>query len=183
MSPIRSWRSLFATQLSAKLKTAQVEVKTGNLHAGTKCCSADPDLHNVSLVVPYKQAEPTFRDDFTIPWEGKRMMEAVRKAAAKMPKGAPVTLEVRVSEGPEERIEDQAAADDMLKQAGASQTDVTVLCTYKSGYSWLVDEIEPMLKEKGRREDQDRIRALSRPRQADDDAISLSLEPGAVSGR
>jgi hypothetical protein len=99
--------------------------------------------------VPYKQAEPTFRDDFTIPWEGKRMMEAVRAAAAKMPKGAPVTLEVRVSEGPEERIKIKQQLEDMLKQAGASQADVTVLCTYKSGYSWLVDQIEPMLKEKG----------------------------------
>jgi hypothetical protein len=135
--------------IAAKLKTAQVEVKTGNLHAGTKCCAVDPDLHNVSLVVPFKQAEPTFRDDFTIPWEGKRLMEAMRGAVAQMPKGQPATLEVRVSESPEERIKIKQQLVSMLQQAGASQADVTVLCTYKSGYSWLVDEIEPMLKDKG----------------------------------
>ncbi len=134
--------------IAAKLKTARVEVKTGNLHAGTKCCSADPDLHNISLVVPYKQAQPTFRDDFTIPWEGKRMVEAVQKAVAQMPTGQPITLEVRVSEGPEERVKIKHQLEEILKQAGASQADVTVLCTYKSGYSWLVDEIEPMLKNK-----------------------------------
>jgi hypothetical protein len=138
-------------EIVAKLKTQKVEVKTGNLHAGTKCCSSDPDLHNMSQIVPYKQAEPTFRDDFTIPWEGKRMMDAVRKASANIQKGQPVKLEVRVSEGPEERVKIRQQLLDMLKQAGAdpAQTEVTVLCTYKSGYSWLVDEIEPMLKSKG----------------------------------
>jgi hypothetical protein len=138
-------------EIAAKLKTQNVEVKTGNLHAGTKCCSSDPDLHNISQVVPFKQAEPTFRDDFTIPWEGKRMMDAVRKASANLPKGQPVKLEVRVSEGPEERVKIKQQLMDLLKQAGAdsAQTEVTVLCSYKSGYSWLVDEIQPMLKDKG----------------------------------
>lgn len=135
--------------IAEKLKTERVEVKTGSLHAGTKCCAADPELHNVSLVVPFKQAEPTFRDDFTIPWEGKRLMEAMRGAVAQMPRGQPVTLEVRVSEGPEERIKIKQQLVAMLQQAGASQADVSVLCTYKSGYSWLVDEIEPLMKDKG----------------------------------
>jgi hypothetical protein len=136
--------------VAAKLKISHVTVKTGNLHAGTKCCSADPDLHNLSLVVPFKQAEPTFRDDFTIPWEGKRMMDAVRKVASTMPKGQQVNLEVRVSEGPEERAKIKQQLIDLLKQAGAdpSRIEVTVLCTYKSGYSWLVDEIEPLLNGK-----------------------------------
>ena len=138
-------------QIAAKLKTSKVEVKTGNLHAGTKCCGSDPDLHNISQVVPFKEAEPTFRDDFTIPWEGKRMLEAVRKAAQDMPKGQPVRLDVRVSEGPEERTKIKQQLTDMLMQSGAdrTQTEVNVLCTYKSGYSWLVDEIEPILKGKG----------------------------------
>jgi hypothetical protein len=138
-------------EIAAKLKTQNVQVKTGNLHAGTKCCDSDPDLHNISRVVPFKQAEPTFRDDFTIPWEGKRMMEAVRKASANLPKGQPVKLEVRISEGPEERVKIRQQLIALLEQAGAdaAQTEVVVLCSYKSGYSWLVDEIQPMLKDKG----------------------------------
>jgi hypothetical protein len=133
-----------------KLKPQDTEVKTGNLHAGTKCCDDSPDLHNVSQIVPFKQPEPTFRDDFKIPWEGKRMLDAVRKAATGMPKGQPVKLEVRVSEGPEEREKLKQQLLELLKQAGSdpAQTEVTVLCTYKSGYSWLVDEIAPMLKTK-----------------------------------
>ena len=140
---------LIRDEITSKLKTTHVEVKTGTLHAGAKCCSVDPDLHNLSLVTPYKDGEPTFRDDFTIPWEGKRMMEAVRAAASQMTKGVPVTLEVRVSEGPEERVKIKKQLEDILREAGVSQADVTVLCTYKSGYSWLVDEIEPLIKDKG----------------------------------
>ena len=138
-------------EIATKLKTQNISVKTGNLHAGTKCCASDPDLHDISQVVPFKRAEPTFRDDFTIPWEGKRMIEAVRKASANLPKGQPVKLEVRVSEGPEERVKIKQQLLDLLKQAGAdpAQTEVTVLCSYKSGYSWLVDEIQPTLKDKG----------------------------------
>ncbi|HEY9137785.1 MAG TPA: hypothetical protein VIM67_05890, partial [Terriglobus sp.] len=116
-------------ELVKKLNTTHIEVKTGNLHAGTKCCSSDPDVHNVSMIVPYKPAEPTFRDDFTIPWEGKRMLDAVKKAAASMPKGQLVHLEVRVSEGPEERVKLKQQLMDLLTQAGATSPDVTVLCT------------------------------------------------------
>ncbi len=135
--------------LVAALKTDHVKVKTGNLHAGTKCCAADPDLHNLSLVVPFKQTEPTLRDDFTIPWEGKRLLEKVRAATANVEKGAPVRLGVRVSESPQERQKLKQQLAEMLTRAGASQADVSVLCSYKSGYSWLVDEIEPQLKDKG----------------------------------
>ena len=42
-------------EIAAKLKTQNVQVKTGNLHAGTKCCDGDPDLHNISQVIPFKQ--------------------------------------------------------------------------------------------------------------------------------
>ena len=99
-----------------------------------------------------------------IPWEGKHLFAVVKKAAAEMPKGEPVTLEVRVSEGPEERVKIKARLIDMLRSAGAdpAKLDVKVLCSYKSGYSWLIDDIEPQLKGAGVAEDQDRVRAVSR---------------------
>ena len=138
-------------QVAAKLHPTHLEVKTGSMHAGTKCCDSTPDLHNMSLVIPFKQAEPTFREDIVIPWEGKHLYDVVKKAAATMPKGQPVTLEARVSEGPEQRAKIKQQLIDILKAAGAdpAKIDVKVLCTYKSGYSWLVDDIEPSLKESG----------------------------------
>ncbi len=137
-------------QLAQKLSTSNIEVVTGTLHAGTKCCDSDPDLHNNSSLIPFKQHEPTFAEDITIPWEGKRLLDAVKAACAKLDKQGPVVLEARVSESPEMRakLRDQILAE--LKSAGADpqQANVHVLSAYKQGYSWLVDQVEPELKTK-----------------------------------
>jgi Zinc carboxypeptidase len=137
-------------QLSQKMKATNIEVVTGTLHAGTKCCDSDPPLHNNSNLIPFQQHEPTFAEDLTIPWEGKRLMDAVQAASSKIDKQSGIVLEARVSEGPEMRMKlrDQIIA--LLKGAGANpqQLDVHVLSAYKQGYSWLVDEIEPELKSK-----------------------------------
>ena len=135
-------------QLQSRLKPGHLDVITGSLHAGTKCCAAEPDLHNNSLVIPFHQSEPTFRDDFTIPWEGKRLLEAVKRSSTSLPKDQPVRLEARVSESPEERVKLTQQLTGILTEAGADPAHLTVkvLCAYKSGYSWLIDEIEPTLK-------------------------------------
>ncbi len=138
-------------QLNAGLYPGHVEVTTGSMHAGTRCCADTPDLHNISQVMPFKQAEPTFREDIVIPWEGKHLFDLIRKAVGSMPKGQPVSLSARVSEGPAERLKIRQQLIEMLTAAGAdpAQLQVSVLCTYKSGYSWLVDEVEPALKSAG----------------------------------
>ena len=67
------------TQLKAL--NVDAEVKTGSLHAGTACCNQAPIGHFESADFPYHQAEPTFSEDIVIPWEGKRLVDLVRKAA------------------------------------------------------------------------------------------------------
>ena len=57
-------------------------VQTGTLHAGTKCCT---DLHYKST--PFHAAAPTFAEDIVIPWEGKRLLDAVQQAASKIAAG------------------------------------------------------------------------------------------------
>ncbi|MCU1297987.1 MAG: hypothetical protein JWO91_2265 [Acidobacteriaceae bacterium] len=135
-------------QITNRIRADEVNVKVGSLHAGTKCCAADPNLHLVSNLAPFKQAEPTFAEDLTIPWEGKRLLEAVQKAAPGIKPGQAVSLEARVSEGPEERRKLSAQLLDEITKAGADpkRSHVVVLCAYKQGYSWLLDEITPELK-------------------------------------
>jgi len=111
-------------------------VETGTLHAGTKCCES---LHYKSA--PFHQAAPTFAEDIVIPWEGKRLLDAVRQAASKIAAGKDVKLVARVSEGPEERRKLAAQLQQML----GSHATVEVLCAFKQGYSWLMDEIAPAL--------------------------------------
>lgn len=132
-------------QLQQKLGSQNVEVVAGSLRAGTRCCDKDPNLHFDEPGYAFHQAAPDFAEDFTIPWEGNRLLDAVRKDAPKIKPGAPVTLIARVSEGPEERQKLTAQLQQILTKAGAKDPRVEVLCAYKQGFSWLVDEIAPAL--------------------------------------
>jgi len=118
-----------------KQKFHIANVETGTLHAGTKCCDG---LHYKSA--PFHQAAPTFAEDIVIPWEGKRLLDAVQQVATKIA-GQDVKLVARVSEGPEERRKLTAQLQQML----GAHASVVVLCAFKQGYSWLMDEIAPAL--------------------------------------
>lgn len=135
-------------QIEQQAPGAKVDVHTGSLHAGLKCCTSDPPLHYVSRRQPFQQATPTFTDDFTIPWEGRRLTDAVRQAASQLERGQPANLLAEVSEGPAMRQKLTSQLRDLLVSAGADprRTQVEVLCAYKAGYSWLMDEIAPALK-------------------------------------
>jgi hypothetical protein len=123
------------------------EVVVDGLHAGTACCDRNPALHFEAPGYRFHQAAPTFTEDITIPWEGKRLVEAVRRGSAQIAAGDEVKLMARVSEGPEERRKLQADLRDLLTKAGADahKLNVEVLCSFKQGYSWLMDEVAPAL--------------------------------------
>jgi hypothetical protein len=126
---------------------AAAQVTAASLRAGTRCCAANPALHYRAPLVPFRQAAPTFTEDILIPWEGHRLEEAVRVAASRIAAGQEVKLISRVSEGPDQRRKLQAQLKDILLKAGADPQRLTVevLCAYKQGYSWLMDEIAPAL--------------------------------------
>jgi hypothetical protein len=126
---------------------ATPDVKAASLRAGTQCCDKDPSLHFRAPGVTFQQAAPDFAEDIVIPWEGKRLVDAVRRASGRIAAGQPVNLVARVSEGPEQRRKLEAQLREILTRAGADakRLNVEVLCSYKQGYSWLMDEIAPAL--------------------------------------
>ncbi len=129
---------------------ADADVKAASLRAGTRCCDQDPNLHFRAPEVPFQQAQADFIEDITIPWEGKRLVDAVRRGAARIAAGQAVNLVARVSEGPEQRRKLETQLREILTKAGADpkRLNVEVLCSYKQGYSWLMDEIAPALAKK-----------------------------------
>jgi len=133
--------------LEQSLHVTNVDVKTGSLRAGTQCCDADPDLHYEGPGFPFHQGKPTFSEDLVLPWEGTRLLKAVQGAASKVKPGEPVTLIARVSEGPQEREKLTAQIVRILLRAGVRRDEmrIKVLCAYKQGYSWLMDDIAPAL--------------------------------------
>ncbi|MHB8676473.1 MAG: M14 family zinc carboxypeptidase [Candidatus Acidiferrales bacterium] len=133
--------------LEQSLHASRVVVKTGSLHAGTQCCDANPDLHYQSPGFPFHQGTPTFSEDLVIPWEGRRLLRAVEGVTPQLSPGQPVTLIARVSESPQEREKLTAQIGNILARAGVrrEQMHVEVLCAFKQGYSWLLDEVAPEL--------------------------------------
>jgi len=133
--------------LEQDLHVSPVQVTTGSLHAGTQCCESNPSLHYQSPSHAFHQGVPALTEDLVIPWEGRRLKEAVAAAASKMKPGQPVTIVARVSEGPQERQRLTGQIEDILIRAGANRSEVhvEVLSAYKQGYSWLMDEIVPEL--------------------------------------
>jgi Zinc carboxypeptidase len=133
--------------LERDLHVSTVQVAVGSLHAGTQCCESNPSLHYQSPTYSFRQGVPTFSEDVVIPWEGKRLIEAVTAAASKIKLRQPVMIVARVSEGPEERDKLVKQIEGIVARAGVKRPDlhVAVLCAYKQGYSWLMDEIAPEL--------------------------------------
>ena len=125
-------------------------MKAGSLRAGTQCCDKTPELHFETPGYPYHQGTPTFAEDLVIPWEGTRLVKAVETAAAKVKAGQDVRLFARVSEGLEQRQKLQAQLEAILTKAGADKRRLhaEVLCAFKPGLSWLMDEIAPDLQGK-----------------------------------
>jgi len=133
-------------QMQQQLHVSNAAVTTGSLHAGTRCCDQNPNLHLQSAAAPFQQAAPTFAEDIVIPWEGKRLIDAVERAVPKITAGQEVKLVARVSEGPDQRRKLTAQLKDILTKAGAAgNSEVEVLCAFKQGYSWLMDEVAPAL--------------------------------------
>ena len=135
-------------ELQARLGVSDVRVETASLHAGAQCCEKLPALHYTEPGYAFHQGTPAFQEDLVIPWEGTRLLNAVKNALPKLKPAQPVKLLARVSEGPEQRQKLQKQLVDVLTHAGAKSAQVEVLCAYKPGVSWLMDEIAPQLKGK-----------------------------------
>jgi hypothetical protein len=139
---------LVRNHVESRLGAGAVKVEARSLHAGTQCCTALPALHYREPGYTFQQGTPAFAEDVVIPWEGRRLLDAVRGAVLQVRAGEPATLMARVSEGPEPRRILKAQIKDMLAKAGAKVEDVQVISAYKPGVSWLMDDIAPRIKGK-----------------------------------
>lgn len=133
------------SMLLERLRTSSIDVVTGSKHAGTKCCSGEVPMHLQSEVAPFQQASPTFAEDLTFEWEGKRMLAVAQRLVTQVPAGQAVQVQVGVSESPEQRKALTAQLQSALDAASMKSARVEVLSAYKQGYSWLVDSVEPAL--------------------------------------
>ena len=129
-------------ELQDRLRVGEVKVETASLHAGTQCCEKLPALHYREPGYVFHQGTPTFQEEITIPWEGTRLIKAIKDSLPKI--SGPVKVMARVSEGPEVR----RGLEKQIQELLPKQSQVIVLCAFKPGVSWLMDEIAPIVKGK-----------------------------------
>jgi hypothetical protein len=135
-------KDLVREELQMRLGVSDLKIETGSLHAGTQCCEKLPALHYREPGYQFHQGTPTFQEDVVIPWEGTRLLQTIKDTLPKI--NGPVKVVARVSEGPEVRRSLKKQIQDLLPKT----SQVTVLCAFKSGVSWLMDEIAPQIKGK-----------------------------------
>jgi hypothetical protein len=93
---------------------------------------------------------PVFEDAVEMPWEVDDLRARFRDLVLpKVVPGAPVEIDVGVSESPEIRRALASELREVLTKAGAGRVTVRVLSSYKAGFVWLMEEVVPALKGKG----------------------------------
>jgi DNA-binding Lrp family transcriptional regulator len=84
------------------------------------------------------------------PWEGEAALKLIDEKLKNLPANVPsLEVIVAVSESPEVRHELRQQIEAKLRSAGLTRFEVKVLCAYKQGFFWLLEEVAPQLKSKG----------------------------------
>jgi hypothetical protein len=132
---------------AAQVLPAGASIKAAGLHAGTRCCE---DFHFRAPGVEFQQQPPTFAEDITIPWEGKRLVDAVRRVLPRIRRGQDVKINALVSESIAARQKIVSELYQIFERAGIDphRVVIRVLCAYKPGYSWLMEDVATELASK-----------------------------------
>jgi hypothetical protein len=154
---------IVASLSGKELRGARVKVFTEKAEAGLESlvrARVGPKLGSALEVVieslDVQKAKPIRVDgasvegDIAIPSEVDDFWTAFRARVlpvARAAKGAPIRLDVRLSEPPQTRAAIESQVRTELTAAGVlpANQKVTVLSAYKQGYSWLIDSVMPRL--------------------------------------
>lgn len=99
--------------------------------------------------ISYKADELVYEKEYDISWEVDDLRELLdTEVYSKVENGNKVKVEIAVSEDKAVRRSLQQEITETLKNYGVS-AKVDVLCSYKQGYSWMDEKVNPELKELG----------------------------------
>ena len=89
-----------------------------------------------------------FDEELDLGWEVDELRERfTADVVSRVSAGDRVEVEILVSESPEIRMRLQEEFESALREAGAAETRVRVICAYKQGFSWLADYVLPAVQD------------------------------------
>ncbi|MFC1554825.1 M14 family metallopeptidase [candidate division KSB1 bacterium] len=98
----------------------------------------------------FGEGKEIFKENFDIPWEVDDFWKIFNnKIGPVLNSGSSGKITVRLSESPEIRNNIRDKIINELKSKGIENSvEVSILCAYKQGYSWLYDEVLPQIRNK-----------------------------------
>jgi hypothetical protein len=130
---------VFVEKAADRLATVITQEATAKIKAPVTV-----DVQNLDV----QKGRTFISDEFEVSSEVDEFWTKLRaKVIPGLKKRPAVTIEARLSEPPEIRVQIEQQAKAELVKAGADErnTSVTVLSAYKQGYSWLYDTVRPAL--------------------------------------
>ena len=115
--------------------------KDGNL-VYEKAFHGDP-------VKNYKESVKIYEKEYCIPWEVEHFHQIMEQEVyPKLMPGDKVKVQAALSEDKKVRTEVEREITNRIGKAQSEVEEITVLCAYKQGYSWLEEQVVPDLKGK-----------------------------------
>lgn len=99
----------------------------------------------------YKEKQKIYEKEYNIPWETETLKDVLKsKIYPTLKKGDRVRILAALSEGIGER---KVLSDEIVEQidnTGATSSEISILCAYKQGYSWLEENVVPQIIKGGK---------------------------------
>ena len=134
---------LAALKAMQKEQTGEYEVYGSPLWNDTQKKEAgDAKVYN------YKSGQKMYEKVYELPWEVEVFEKLLEeKVYPQIGKGSKVKITGAVSENIKVRQKIKEKIEDRIQMLGAKPEDTSVICAYKQGYSWIVEEMLPVMKE------------------------------------
>ena len=134
---------LAALKAMQKEQTGEYEVYGSPLWNDTQKKEAgDAKVYN------YKSGQKMYEKVYELPWEVEVFEKLLEeKVYPQIRKGSKVKITGAVSENIKVRQKIKEKIEDRIQMLGAKPEDTSVICAYKQGYSWIVEEMLPVMKE------------------------------------
>lgn len=134
---------LAALKAMQKEQTGEYEVYGSPLWNDTQKKEAgDAKVYN------YKSGQKMYEKVYELPWEVEVFEKLLEeKVYPQIGKGSKVKITGAVSENIKVRHKIKEKIEDRIQMLGAKPEDTSVICAYKQGYSWIVEEMLPVMKE------------------------------------
>ena len=96
--------------------------------------------------INHKGMEMVYEKEYDIEWEVDVLHEILEASVyPRLKPGDEVKVYAALSEGKEEREQTAKRISERIAETGASVGKLSLLCAYKQGYSWLEEEVVPVL--------------------------------------